>query len=387
MNVINHKIIAIVGGGPGGLTLARLLQMKGANVTVYERDLNKNARVQGNTLDLHEESGLEALRQAGLMDAFNANYRPGAGRVRIIDKAATIRMDDHEDESYQETRPEIDRGPLRKVLLDSLQPGTVAWNCQFVTMEPEGDGWNLQFKNGLNAYADLVIAADGANSKIRPFITGIKPFFAGVTMIEGSVYNAETNSPKIHTLLKGGKIFALGDEKSLMAGAKGDGSFAFCTGCKTTEQWVAESGIDFNNKTQVVNWFKKEFAEWDEVWSEMFENAEPYFIPRAQYCMPLDQYWDALPNATMLGDAAHLMPPYAGEGANMAMLDALELSVCLTDDTFNNVQAALAHYEHDMRKRAANAAKETLESTEMLHSKDAIDSLIAMFSQFENAGK
>ncbi|MES1250133.1 MAG: FAD-dependent monooxygenase, partial [Chitinophaga rupis] len=78
MSTVKDKKIAIVGGGPGGLTLARLLQRKGVEVKVYERDLNKDARMQGATLDLHEESGLAALQEAGLMEAFRANYRPGA---------------------------------------------------------------------------------------------------------------------------------------------------------------------------------------------------------------------------------------------------------------------------------------------------------------------
>ena len=56
--LLKNKQIAIIGGGPGGLTLANLLQQKGATIRVYERDENKHARVQGATLDLHEESGL-----------------------------------------------------------------------------------------------------------------------------------------------------------------------------------------------------------------------------------------------------------------------------------------------------------------------------------------
>src|SRR6187200_339509 len=117
MSAIENKKIAIVGGGPGGLTLARLLQLKGADISVYERDINKDVRVQGATLDLHDDSGLKALQQAGLMDAFEKNYRPGADRMRILDKHATILYDDHADaknESFGDAgfRPEIDRGPL-----------------------------------------------------------------------------------------------------------------------------------------------------------------------------------------------------------------------------------------------------------------------------------
>ncbi|MDJ1503016.1 NAD(P)/FAD-dependent oxidoreductase [Xanthocytophaga agilis] len=369
--LIENKKIAIVGGGPGGLTLARLLQKKGADVKVYERDLNKEARVQGATLDLHEESGLKALEKAGLMDAFQANYRPGADKVRIIDKHAVILADQHSLTDHNESRPEIDRGPLRKILLESLQPDTVVWDSHFASMTPEESGWKLMFHNGVSAYADIVIAADGANSKIRPVITSIKPFYSGITIVEGYVYDSETAAPGVHELLKGGKIFAFGDDKTLIVSSKGDGSLAFYTGCKTDEFWIRESGIDFKDKAQVLAWFKQEFAGWDSVWEELFVNAS-VFIPRPQYCMPLDQSWEALSNLTMLGDAAHLMPPYAGEGVNMAMLDALELSECLTSEKFPDLQAAIAQYEKQMCTRASEAAQMTLDSTAMLHSPEAI---------------
>lgn len=365
------KKIAIVGGGPGGLTLARLLQIQGADVKVYERDLNKDVRVQGATLDLHDESGLLALEKAGLTEAFNANYRPGAGKVRVIDKNANILVDQHENEDYEETRPEIDRGPLRAILLESLQPETVVWNSYFKSLSPIGNSWKLEFQNGTSAFADIVIATDGANSKIRPFITPIKPFYSGVTAFEGAVYNSETAVPNIDKLLKGGKIFAFGDEKSLIVSSKGDGSLAFYLGIKTDEYWSRDCGIDFSNKDQVFAWFQKEFSGWDSVWNELFENLSFQLIPRPQYCMPLDQKWDSLPNLTMLGDAAHLMPPYAGEGVNMAMLDALELSECLTNPAFPDIQTAIASYEKQMLVRFAQIGQATLDSTAILHSKEA----------------
>ncbi len=64
---MSHKSlsVAIVGGGPGGLTLARLLQLQGLKVAVYERDTHESARPKGATLDLHEESGLAALLRRG----------------------------------------------------------------------------------------------------------------------------------------------------------------------------------------------------------------------------------------------------------------------------------------------------------------------------------
>lgn len=381
---LNDKQIAIVGGGPGGLTLARLLQLKGANVKVYERDINKFARVQGSPLDLHEESGLAALHKAGLMDEFKKNYMPGADKMVLVNEHAEIIFSDHEtkpDENFdsEHFRPEIDRGPLRNMLLESLEPETVVWDSHFISMEPKDNGWLLHFKNSLSFYADIVIAADGANSKIRPYITDIKPFYSGVTMLEGTIYNASQTTPNINAILNGAKIMAFGNEKSLLGGQKSNDVIGFYASFKTEEKWTSDSGLDFSDNTQLLAWFRKEYPEWSTVWNELFENATTPFIPRPIYCMPLDQTWEAMPNLTMLGDAAHVMPPFAGEGVNMAMRDALELSECLTSDKFENLQEAISSYETIMRERAASAAKESLENGELMHSEDALNKMLAFF--------
>src|SRR3954469_21200941 len=118
--LLQNKRVAIVGGGPGGLTLARLLQTKGVDLKVYERDINKYARVQGSPLDLHEESGLAALRKANLMEEFKKNYMPGADKMVIVNELTEIAFSDHDtkpDENFdsEHFRPEIDRGPLRNM--------------------------------------------------------------------------------------------------------------------------------------------------------------------------------------------------------------------------------------------------------------------------------
>ncbi|WP_343303093.1 NAD(P)/FAD-dependent oxidoreductase [Chitinophaga niabensis] len=375
--LLQNKEIAIVGGGPGGLTLARLLQLKGANIKVYERDLNKDARVQGSPLDLHDESGLAAITKAGLLDEFKKNYMPGADRLTITNELGEIFHSDHETKpaenfGHQHFRPEIDRGALRKILLASLQPGTVVWNHHFLSMEPQKEGWLLHFKNGTTACADLVIAADGANSKIRPYITDIKLFYSGITMLEGIVVN---NIPQIKSLLRGGKVMAFGNKKDILMGQKGNGEIGFYASFKAAENWAKNNGLDYTDNAQMLTWFKREYAEWSSIWYELFENAAAPFIPRPIYCMPLDQTWQSLPNLTMLGDAAHVMPPFAGEGVNMAMLDALELSECLT----SGEPEPIAKYETNMRKRAAVMAKESLENGERMHAEDALNTMLRFF--------
>jgi 2-polyprenyl-6-methoxyphenol hydroxylase-like FAD-dependent oxidoreductase len=383
--LIQNKQIAIVGGGPGGLTLARLLQLKGANVKVYERDFNKDARVQGSPLDMHEESGWAALREAGLTKEFKENVRVGADKKIIVNEHAAIIFSDHdttpgEDLTDEPSRPEIDRGALRKIFLEALQPGTVVWDSHFLSMEKQNDGWLLHFKNGSSAYADVVIAADGANSKIRPHLTNIKAFYSGVTMVEINIDDAATTIPHIYALLNGGKVMAFGNEKCLLGGQKGNGGLGFYASFKPGENWAVTSGLDFNDKAQLLAWFKKEYSEWGSIWHQLFENAVMPVIPRPIYCMPLDQTWEALPNLTLLGDAAHLMPPFAGEGANTAMFDALELSKCLTADKHNTVQEAISFYEVSMRKRAAMAAKQSLENGGRMHSVGALEKMLWVFS-------
>lgn len=379
---LQDKKVAVVGGGPGGLTLAKLLQIKGVNVTVYERDSNKEVRQQGATLDLHEESGLEALRRANLMNEFKASFRSDAGRLRVLDEQAIIKMDEHElQDKDQEDRPEIDRAPLRDILINALHEDTIVWDSQFISMVKQDHGWLLHFKNGKSFYADLVIAADGANSKIRPYLTDIKPIYSGVTIVEGNIYEAEKNTPKLWEITKGGKVFALGNGQSIILSAKGEGSLSFYTGCKVPENWAQESGIDFNNKQQVFDWFKVAFSYWSEKWHELFASNEIWFMPRPQYHFPLDQTWTTLSNLTMLGDAAHRMPPYAGEGVNQAMQDAFELAENLTCDHFPDIQTAISNYEKQMQARAAAVTKDTLQNTEILHAEDGLENLLAMFTE------
>ncbi|MGQ7946914.1 FAD-dependent oxidoreductase [Flavobacterium sp. WC2509] len=388
MNLLNNKGIAIIGGGPGGLTLVRLLQKKGATVKVYERDFNKEVRVQGTRLDLHKHSGLKALEEAGLMDAFKANYRNDNERTRIVDEHTNILFDENNenmgnfgDEWFS---PEIERGTLRTILLDSLKPDTVVWDSHIISLEKKDDAWEIIFENGNKANADIIIGADGANSKIRPFVTPIQAFYSGVTILQATIENVDENAPNINAFFKDGKIMALGDSKTITAvSAKGDDNLKFALSWKEEINWLEENGINFKNGKQVLEWFRKTYSSWNPIWKELFEAENTIFIPRPQYCMPLDQYWEAQPNITLLGDAAHLMPPFAGEGVNMAMFDALQLSKSLTNGKFMDLKSAIAHYEKEMFSRFAEIGKQTLDNTNWMHSPKALKKMTKLFIKAE----
>src|SRR2546423_8186385 len=118
--------IAIIGAGPSGLTCARVLQQHRIPVTVYDLDASRTARPQGGTLDMHADSGQVALRAAGLYEQFHHLSRPEGQQMRLLDRHGTVLFDDSPgaDKDYN---PEIDRGQLRDLLLDSLHPDTVPW--------------------------------------------------------------------------------------------------------------------------------------------------------------------------------------------------------------------------------------------------------------------
>lgn len=394
--LLQNKHVAIVGGGMGGLVLARLLQLQNINVKVYERDLNSKVRVQGSPLDLHKDSGLIAMEKANLLDEFYKKIRPNASKARIVNQNFELKFDEHtiKKTAFQETsnanhdslqdiskpRPEIDRSELRAVLLHSLLPETIVWDSQFLSMEKENNGWRLFFKNGKTVYADLVIGADGANSKIRSYLSTQKPIYSGITMIEGTIYNAKENAPKLFEFSKGGKVLALGKEQTIMYGTKGDGSLMFLISSKIPENEIAENDLDFTNNQMIFDWFEEVYKDWSSEWHEFFKSEELHFIFRPQYYFPQNQSWDTQENLTILGDAAHRMPPFAGKGANLAMLDAFELADCLTNNLFSEMKTAISYFEKRMLKRAAKALNDTLSNGEQLHSKNALERLLSIFN-------
>ena len=379
MRAIHGKKIAIIGGGPGGLTLARLLQQSGAQVSVYERDQSRGARVQGSALDLHEDSGLAALEAASLTEAFWANHRSDLDSLRLTDSNGTVLHEHLRRMSGPGKRPEIERGPLRDILLDSLQPDTVQWDCKLESSEFQGEQVLLHFANGHTALADIAIGSDGANSRLRELVTPVRPGYVGVSLVEGLVPEAEQAIPELWGLLKGSALIALGGERTIGMGTKPDGSVLFYAGLKTDDSAARESLEEAVGPDQRVRWFHANFKGWSELWEPLFREAVS-MVWRPLLVCPTDQHWTPKPNVTLIGDAAHVMPPYAGEGVNMAMLDALVLSKSLvSEDTPGN---AIAAYEAEMFSRMRSMTEGTIVNTEMFYAPDACERVVALFRSF-----
>ncbi len=347
--------VTIVGAGLGGLTLARILHVSGINATVYDRDASPTARAQGGSLDIHEESGQRALCDAGLFDAFRALIHPGGEHLRVLDKEANVRL----EESGNGARPEVDRGALRDLLLASLPADIVHWGAKVTDVQPHRDGGYTITLNGSETIAtDLLVGADGAWSVVRPLVSAATPVYAGLSFVEVHLYDADRRHPESAALVGPGLFFALSDEKGIIGHRMGDGSLHLYIALKTPADWATSGAINFADPDAAKTDLLAQFIGWEAGLRAMIAEADGELVPRAVHALPVGHRWERIPGVTLLGDAAHLMSPFAGEGANLAMLDAAELAAAIVAHP-HDPEAALSKYERPLFPRSEAAAAQS----------------------------
>jgi tetracycline resistance monooxygenase len=364
-SIIKNKKIVIIGGGPVGLTTARILQINGADVTVYERDLNAQARTSGGTLDVHSDSGQLAIQKADLMAEFYKYARPTG--EKMADMFGNITSDEMPDETNPYARPEIDRTDLRKIMLENLRENTVVWDSQLVNIEKSEEQYYLEFKNGNKVTADFVIVANGGRSNARKFVTDQEPQLSGTYIIQGEITNPDLDYPEFKPKYSNGNVMAMGEEKMFYTHTLRDGSIHFGVSFKADENWILNNGIDFENDAAVISFLNKTFENWGTDYKQFFA-ASTDFSGLPLRLFSLEEPWKEHSNITLVGDAAHLMPPFAGEGVNMGLMDAYQLTENLTNGQFENLQAAIDDYEQKMFGYALEAQRMTRKMEALLHS-------------------
>ncbi|WP_329170353.1 FAD-dependent monooxygenase [Streptomyces decoyicus] len=344
--------IAIVGAGLGGLVCARVLEQHGVPVTAFEHESGPNSRSQGGTLDIHEETGQVALRAAGLFDQFLALSRPEGQEWRLYDRRANLIRHDQAGEDDL-SRPEIDRGRLRTLLLDSLAPGTVRWghSVRAVTPLPHGTA-RLHHHDDTVEDFDLVIGADGAWSRVRPALSDAQPAYSGVTLVEAHFDDVDHRHPGIARLVGRGTMSAKAGRRSLVLQRNSNGHVRAYINFRGPQDW--HSGLDLADTEAVRARLLAQYQGWDESLLAILRDNEGGFINRPMFVLPAPHTWRRVPGITLLGDAAHLMPP-VGVGANLALLDGAELARAVVDHP--TLDEALDAYESVMLPRADDNAK------------------------------
>ncbi|WP_069884170.1 FAD-dependent oxidoreductase [Streptomyces luteocolor] len=370
--------IAIVGAGPGGLICARVLQRHGIPVTVHDLDASRGARDQGGTLDMHPGSGQEALRAAGLWDDFRSLARPEGQRIRLFGRDGGLLFDAKPDAADPaEGNPEIDRGVLRGLLLDSLEPGTVRWGHKLTRAEPLGaDGAHrLHFADGTTADTDLVVGADGAWSAVRPLLSGARPAYTGVTFVETGFDDADRRHPRLVALTGEGTMMALDGHQGIVAQRNGGGRVRVYVGMRTDEDWHRRRGLDLADTDAVRTALLEEFDGWSAELLGFIADTDTGYVNRPLYALLVPHAWPRTPGVTLLGDAAHLMSPISGMGANLAMLDGADLARALVDEP--TVDGALAAYEKVLLPRSAEAAAGAAEGIAGAFAPDSAETTLA----------
>jgi 2-polyprenyl-6-methoxyphenol hydroxylase-like FAD-dependent oxidoreductase len=371
--------IAIVGGGLGGPVLARVLQLHGIASTVYELEASIDARDQGGLLDLHEESGQRALREAGLHEEFLKLVHPQGEAMRVLDKAGTVFIDQPAEDGAG--RPEVDRRALRQLLVSSVDPGTIVWGHKVAAVTAlEGGRHELTFTGGRTTAVDLLVGADGAWSKVRPLLSAATPEYCGISFLELHVADIDRR----HALVGPGMTFALSHDKSVLSHRHADGVIGLYVGLRVPEDWTTSCGVDWSSAPAARAALLDLFDDWSPELRALLRSCDDTIIARRIHALPAGHSWPRVPGVTLLGDAAHLMSPFAGEGANLAMLDATELALALVEHGAD-VEGALARYEAALFPRSEAAAAGSAIGLEMCFAADAPRGLVAFFQRMPSA--
>ena len=344
--------VTIVGAGLGGLTLARVLHVHGIPAMIYEAEPSVEARTQGGQLDIHEHNGQLALEAAGLTDEFRAIIHEGGEASRMLDQHGMVLLDDPDDGTAG--RPEVLRGDLRRILLDSLPGEMIQWGRKVTNVQPLGNGRHeLTFADGQAVTTSLLVGADGAWSKIRPLLSDAKPEYVGTTFIETYLYDADERHSAAAEAVGGGAMYALTPGKGIVAHREAGNILHTYVELNRPAEWIA--GIDFSAAAAAATArVAAEFDGWAPELTALITDGETAPIPRPIYTLPNGHRWDRVPGVTLLGDAAHLMPP-AGEGANLAMFDGAELGKAIAAHP-DDIEAALTAYEEALFPRSESEA-------------------------------
>ncbi len=358
--------VAVIGAGPAGLTIANLLYHHGCPVTVFEADDSSTSRDQGGTLDLHADGAQLALKKIDLLDQFLSVARYEGQEERDVDHATGTVLHEEIPPPGTSYRPEIDRLLLRKLLLEPLGADVVRWRTHVEgIMHRQSGGYDLRLRGGAAGPYDLVVGADGAWSRVRAALTDVRPSYTGVTFVELWLSDVDQCHPAIVQLVGHGTMFSLHGGSGIIAQRNGGATIrvyaAFHTRPEETDR--PDRTLDGITTRELLS----RFEGWAPSLLSLIAEADLVAAVRPIVALPTGLRWPSTEGLTLVGDAAHVMPPL-GVGVNLAMLDAADLGEAII--THGDWQEAVRTYEATMFERAETTAQQVEQGFAMMFGPD-----------------
>ncbi|MEU6328824.1 FAD-dependent monooxygenase [Streptomyces sp. NPDC047049] len=271
----------------------------------------------------------------------------GCQTMRLVEQDGSVLHEIADDGTRG--RPEVQRGELRWILLDSLPAEAVRWGHKVSGTRALGGGRHeVAFADGSTVVTSLLVGADGAWSRVRPLLSDATPEYVGTSFVETYLFDADTRHTGSAKVGGGGSMIAPSPGKEIFAHRENGDTLHAYVALSSPQDWFA--AIDFTDASAAATRITREFGGWAPELTALITDAGIPPVLRPHYALPAGHRWSRVPGVILLGDAAHLAAPN-GEGASLAMLDGAELGKTLAAYA-DGTEAALTEYEQAVCARS-----------------------------------
>jgi salicylate hydroxylase len=337
--------IVIVGGGIGGLFAAKALIAQGLQVSVYEQAPALGEIGAGVFLTPNSVRQLDRVGLGPAVEKWGSRVGPNSQYFRH--DGAPIAPVQVTDSSGWNATFGMHRADFVAFLANALPPDVVRTGHRAVSFVQDKERARVTFANGAVVEGDIVIAADGIHSELRPFV-----FPPSAPVFHGSVaYRGVLPHERVPDWSTDRWLMWLGKSKHFLAFPVRAGALINYVGFvpadeEMKESWSAPGDPDV---------LRAEFAGWDRRIEQLLSQVQKTFRWALYDREPLPVWTKG--RLTLLGDAAHPMLPHLGQGANQSIEDGMALATILAHSNNETAPAALLAYERLRRERVAQVQR------------------------------